>query len=39
MFSEELISYFPWFDMDLIGNDVSNNSYIVALVFIAAVTF
>jgi hypothetical protein len=38
-FWEELIAYFPWYNMDYIENDVSNNSYIVACVFITVVTF
>jgi hypothetical protein len=38
-FSEELIAYFPWYDTDRIENDVSNNSSIVACVFVIAVTF
>jgi hypothetical protein len=38
-FWEELIAYFPWYDMDCIENDVSNNSSIVACVFVTAVTF
>jgi hypothetical protein len=37
-FWEELITYFPWYDMDRIENDASNNSSIVACVFVAAVT-
>jgi hypothetical protein len=39
MFWEELIAYFPSYDTDRIENDVSNNSSIVACVFVAAVTF
>jgi hypothetical protein len=38
-FWEELIAYFPWYDTDPIENDVSNNSSIVACVFVTAVTF
>jgi hypothetical protein len=38
-FWEELIAYFPWYDTDHIENDVSNNSSIVACVFVTAVTF
>jgi hypothetical protein len=36
-FWEELITYFPWYDTDLIENDVSNNSSVVACVFVTAV--
>jgi hypothetical protein len=38
-FWDELIAYFPWYDTDRIENDVSNNSSIVACVFVAAATF
>jgi hypothetical protein len=38
-FWEELIVYFPWYDTGHIENDVSNNSSIVACVFVAEVTF
>jgi hypothetical protein len=38
-FWEELIAYFPWYDTDHIENDASNNSFIVACVFLTAVTF
>jgi hypothetical protein len=38
-FWEELIVYFPWYDTDHIENDVSNNSSIVACVFVTMVTF
>jgi hypothetical protein len=38
-FWEELIAYFPWYDTDLIENDVSNNSSIAACVFVTAGTF
>jgi hypothetical protein len=37
-FRAELIAYFPWYDMDRIENDASNN-YIVACVFAAAGKF
>jgi hypothetical protein len=37
-FWEELIAYFPWYDTDHIENE-SNNSSIVAYVFVTAVTF
>jgi hypothetical protein len=36
---EELIAYFPWYDTGHIENDASNNSSIVACVFVTAVTF
>jgi hypothetical protein len=36
---EELIAYFPINDTDHVENDASNNSSIVAYVFVAAVTF
>jgi hypothetical protein len=36
---EKLIAYVPWDDMDRIENDKSNNSSIVAYIFVAAVTF
>jgi hypothetical protein len=35
---EELIAYFPWYDANRIEN-VSNNSSIVACVFVTAETF
>jgi hypothetical protein len=38
-FWEELIAYFPWYDTGHIENDASNNSSIVAGVFVTAVTF
>jgi hypothetical protein len=38
-FWEELIAYFPSYDMDLIENDACSNSSIVACVFNARVTF
>jgi hypothetical protein len=38
-FWEELIAYFPWYDTGHIENDSSNNSVIVACVFVTAVTF
>jgi hypothetical protein len=38
-FWEELIAYFPWYDTGHIENNVSNNSSIVACVFVTAVTF
>jgi hypothetical protein len=38
-FWEELIAYFPWYDMGHIENDGSNNSSIIACVFVIAVTF
>jgi hypothetical protein len=38
-FWEELIAYFPWYDTGHIDNDESNNSFIVACVFVTAVTF
>jgi hypothetical protein len=38
-FCEELIAYFPWYDTGHIENDASNNSSIVARVFVTAVTF
>jgi hypothetical protein len=38
-FWEELIAYFPWYDTGHIENDASNNSSIVACVFVTAVTF
>jgi hypothetical protein len=38
-FWEELMAYFPRYDTDHIENDVSNNSSIVAYVFVTAVTF
>jgi hypothetical protein len=37
-FWEELIAYFPWIDTGHIENDASNNSSIVACVFVTAVT-
>jgi hypothetical protein len=36
---EELIAYFPWYVTGRIENDASNNSSIVACVFVTAVTF
>jgi hypothetical protein len=33
------MAYFLWYDTDGIENDASNNSSIVACVFVAAVTF
>jgi hypothetical protein len=38
-FWEELIAYFPWYYTGHIENDASNNSSIVACVFVTAVTF
>jgi hypothetical protein len=38
-FWEQLIAYFPWYDTGHIENDASKNSYIVACVFVTAVTF
>jgi hypothetical protein len=38
-FWEELVAYFPSYDMDRIENDVSNNSSIFWSVFVAAITF
>jgi hypothetical protein len=38
-FWEEQIAYFPWSDKGHIKNDASNNSSIVACVFVTAVTF
>jgi hypothetical protein len=38
-FWEELIAYFPWCDTGHIENDASNNSSIVACLFVTAVTF
>jgi hypothetical protein len=38
-FWEELIAYFPCYDTGHIENDASNNSSIVASVFVTAVTF
>jgi hypothetical protein len=38
-FWEELIAYFPWYDTGHIENNASNNSSIVACVFVTAVTF
>jgi hypothetical protein len=38
-FWEEPIAYFPWYDTGHIGNDASNNSSIVASVFVTAVKF
>jgi hypothetical protein len=38
-FCEELIVYFPCYETELIENDVSNNAYIAACVFVTAVTF
>jgi hypothetical protein len=33
------LAYFPWYDTDHIENDASNNSSVVAYVFVTAVTF
>jgi hypothetical protein len=38
-FWEKLLTYFPWYDMDRIENEKSNNSSIAACVFVTAVTF
>jgi hypothetical protein len=38
-FWEEQIAYFPWYDTGHIENDASNNSSIVACLFVTAVTF
>jgi hypothetical protein len=38
-FWEELIAYFPSYDTGHIENDASNNSSIVACVFVTTVTF
>jgi hypothetical protein len=38
-FWEELMAYFPWYDTGHIENDASNNSSIIARVFVTAVTF
>jgi hypothetical protein len=38
-FREELIAYIPWYYKDHIENDASNNSSIVASVFVTAVMF
>jgi hypothetical protein len=38
-FWKELIAYFPWCDTSHIQNDASNNSSIIACVFITSVTF
>jgi hypothetical protein len=38
-FWEELIAYFPWYDTGHIENDASNNSPIVACVFVTVVKF
>jgi hypothetical protein len=38
-FREEVIAYFCWYDTDHIENDASNNSSIVACVFVTAITF
>jgi hypothetical protein len=38
-YCEEVIAYFPWYDKGQIINDASNNSSIVACVFVTAVTF
>jgi hypothetical protein len=38
-FREELIAYFPWYNTSHIENDASNNSSVVACVFVIAVTF
>jgi hypothetical protein len=37
-FWEELIAYFPWYDTGHIENDASNNSSLLACVFVTAVT-
>lgn len=37
-FGEELVVYCPWYNTDRIEDDASNNSSIVAFVFIVAVT-
>jgi hypothetical protein len=34
----EIIAYLPWYDMDRIENEASNNHSIVACAFVAAVT-
>jgi hypothetical protein len=36
---EELMAYIPWYETDRIENDVSNNSSIVACLFVTAATF
>jgi hypothetical protein len=38
-FWEELIAHFPWYDKGQIENDASNNSSVVACLFVTAVTF
>jgi hypothetical protein len=38
-FWEELIAYFPWYDTGHIENDASNNSSVVACVFVTGVMF
>jgi hypothetical protein len=38
-FWEELIAYFSWYETGHIENEASNNSSIVACVFVTAVTF
>jgi hypothetical protein len=38
-FWEEIIAYLPLYDTDRIKNDVSNNSSVVACVFVTVVTF
>jgi hypothetical protein len=38
-FWEELTAYFPWYDTGHTENDASNNSSIIACVFVTAVTF
>jgi hypothetical protein len=38
-FWEEVIDYVPWYDTEHIQDDVSKNSYTVACVFVAVVTF
>jgi hypothetical protein len=38
-FWEEIIAYFPWYDTGHIEDDASNNSSIVAFVFVTAVMF
>jgi hypothetical protein len=38
-FWEELIAYFPWYDTGHVEHAASNNSYVVACVFVTAATF
>jgi hypothetical protein len=38
-FWEELIAYFPWYDTGHIENDASNNTSVVACVFVTTITF